>query len=133
MNDDLASLSTQLAETNVVRCMNVEPSHEFLRTENEDFFQFKDKFKLQSELRVENDDPKCTFKDMTKLIIMEKGEQDFDYLYHKKMNRLNELIYDRITKEELKQKLEYFNNEDSNKYYREQYQKYLEKKKQKKK
>lgn len=59
---------------------------------------------------------------MKKTLITEKGEEDYKYLFNKKQKAIQSLIEDRIMKETLMYKLDYFNNEEANQLYRLQYQ-----------
>jgi hypothetical protein len=70
---------------------------------------------------------------MRKLLIQEKGEEDYKYLFNKKLRAIQEQIDDRITKDNLHYKLEYYNNDQANKLYREQYEERLKMKREKSK
>jgi hypothetical protein len=59
----------------------------------------------------DDDESKNTFANLKKMIIQEKGEEDYRYLHNKKKKMLDDLIEDRIIKENLIYKLDYYNNE----------------------
>jgi hypothetical protein len=95
-------------------------TQEQLRKDDEDFKEFSELYKKHHIVKVyDYEDIDSAYFNIRKLLIQEKGEEDYKYLFNKKLRAIQEQIDDRITKDTLHYKLEYYNNDQANKLYRE--------------
>ena len=76
--------------------------------------EFQQLYKSQKELKEteEEEGTNYPFANLKKIIIQERGEEEYNYIYNNKKRYLDSLIEDRVLKEQLQMKLDYYTNDD---------------------
>lgn len=77
--------------------------------------EFQQLYKSQKELKdtEEEESENYPFANLKKIIIQERGEEEYNYIYNNKKRYLDSLIEDRVLKEQLQMKLDYYTNDDT--------------------
>ena len=77
--------------------------------------EFQQLYKSQKELKEteEEESTNYPFANLKKIIIQERGEEEYNYIYNNKKRYLDSLIEDRVLKEQLQMKLDYYTNDDT--------------------
>jgi len=96
MSEELLDLATQLCQNQIVRCQSSLLTRHKVLTDLDDF----DEFREMLELSTSKSTPGRGFEedeqiyDVARLLIQEKGEEDYEYLFKKKSQDLVDKLND---------------------------------------
>ena len=106
----IQKVSAALLHNEVLRCGEPRPSKESLVNDMEDFKEMRDLVINTPGDILNIDHQQNNYYDVKRLLVQEKGEEDYYFLFEKLQKKFQEKIEDEITRQELTQNYEHFHN-----------------------